>query len=98
MQRVMWHDAFCITPLKMSPPGARIDLARYGAWPAETTHTPRVPDMAVAAHRRARIIKQIFSVVAIAARAVGDVTETAILAILASHFRTRVDAPKKSST
>ena len=69
MQRVMWHDAFCITPLKMSPPGARIDLARYGAWPAETTHTPRVPDMAVAAHRRARIIKQIFSVVAIAARA-----------------------------
>ena len=28
----------------------------------------------------------------------GDVTETAILAILASHFRTRVDAPKKSST
>ena len=69
MQRVMWHDAFCVTPLKMSPPGARIDLARCGAWPAETTHTPRVPDMAVAAHRRARIIKQIFSVVAIAARA-----------------------------
>ena len=31
-------------------------------------------------------------------RAFGDVTETAILAILASHFRTRVDAPKKSST
>ena len=69
MPRVMWHDAFCVTPLKMSPPRARIDLARYGAWPAETTHTPRVPDMAVAAHRRARIIKQIFSVVAIAARA-----------------------------
>ena len=31
-------------------------------------------------------------------RAFGDVTETAILAIFASHFRTRVDAPKKSST
>ena len=31
-------------------------------------------------------------------RPFGDVTETAILAILASHFRDRVDTPKKSST
>ena len=31
-------------------------------------------------------------------RAFGDVTETAILAILASHFRDRVDTPKKSPT
>ena len=28
----------------------------------------------------------------------GDVTETAILAILASHFRGRVDTPKKNPT
>ena len=28
----------------------------------------------------------------------GDVTETAILAILASHFRDRMDLPKESST
>ena len=28
----------------------------------------------------------------------GDVTETAILAILASHFRDRVDTPKKNPT
>ena len=31
-------------------------------------------------------------------RAFGDVTETAILAILASHFRDRVDTPKKNPT
>ena len=31
-------------------------------------------------------------------RAFGDVTETAILAILASHFRDRMDLPKKSTT
>ena len=61
MPRVMWHDAFCVTPLKMSPPRARIDLARYGAWPAETTHTPRVPDMAVVPHRQAQLVKQTFS-------------------------------------
>ena len=28
----------------------------------------------------------------------GDVTETAILAILASHFRDRMDVPQKSTT
>ena len=50
-----------ITPLKMSPPRARIDLARYGAWSAETTHTPRVPDMAVVPHRQAQLVKQTFS-------------------------------------
>ena len=40
----------------MPLPRAPIDLARRGAWSAETTHAPRVPDVAVAAHRRAQPI------------------------------------------
>ena len=42
-------------------PRPRIDPARRGAWSAETTHAPRVPDMAVAAHRRAQPISKTFS-------------------------------------
>ena len=45
----------------MPLPRAPIDLARRGAWSAETTHAPRVPDVAVAAHRRAQPISKAFS-------------------------------------
>ena len=45
----------------MPLPRAPIDLARRGAWSAETTHAPRVPDVAVAAHRRAQPISKTFS-------------------------------------
>ena len=44
----------------MPLPRAPIDLARRGAWSAETTHAPRVPDVAVAAHRRAQPIRKTF--------------------------------------
>ena len=54
-------STFCVTPLKMPLPRAPIDLARRGAWSAETTHAPRVPDVAVAAHRRAQPISKTFS-------------------------------------
>jgi hypothetical protein len=55
------RGTFCVTPLKMPFPRAPIDLARRGAWSAETTHAPRVPDVAVAAHRRAQPIRKAFS-------------------------------------
>ena len=55
------RGTFCVTPLKMPLPRAPIDLARRGAWSAETTHAPRVPDVAVAAHRRAQPISKTFS-------------------------------------
>ena len=54
-------DVFCVTPLKRPLPRAPIDLARRGAWSDETTHAPRVPDMAAAAHRRAKPISKTFS-------------------------------------
>ena len=60
MQRVQ-ECVFCVTPLKRPLPRAPIDLARRGAWSDETTHAPRVPDMAVAAHRRAQPISKTFS-------------------------------------
>ena len=62
-------DAFCVTPLKRPLPRAPIDLARRGAWSAETTHAPRVPDVAVAAHRRAQPISKTFSREVTSARA-----------------------------
>ena len=67
---MMWHDDVCVTPLEMSLPRARIDPARRGAWSAETTHVPRVPDMAVAAHRRAQSFRNTFSRGVTSARAV----------------------------
>ena len=45
----------------MPLPRAPIDLARRGAWSAETAHAPRVPDVAVAAHRRAQPFGKAFS-------------------------------------
>ena len=53
----------------MPLPRAPIDLARRGAWSAETTHAPRVPDVAVAAHRRAQPISKAFSKGVTSARA-----------------------------
>ena len=60
---------FCVTPLKMPLPRAPINLARRGAWSAETTHAPRVPDVAVAVHRRAQPISKAFSREVTSARA-----------------------------
>ena len=62
-------DAFCVTPLAVSFPRPHIDPARRGAWSAETTHAPRVPDVAVAAHRRAQPISKTFSREVTSARA-----------------------------
>ena len=62
-------DAFCVTPLAISFPRPHIDPARRGAWSAETTHAPRVPDVAVAAHRRAQPISKTFSREVTSARA-----------------------------
>ena len=53
----------------MPLPRAPIDLARRGAWSAETSHAPRVPDVAVAAHRRAQPISKAFSKGVTSARA-----------------------------
>jgi len=53
----------------MPLPRPRIDPARRGAWSAETTHAPRVPDVAVAAHRRAQPISKTFSREVTSARA-----------------------------
>ena len=61
--------AFCVTPLAISFPRPHIDPARRGAWSAETTHAPRVPDVAVAAHRRAQPIRKAFSREVTSARA-----------------------------
>ena len=57
-------------PLPRSP----IDLARRGAWSAETTHVPRVPDVAVAAHRRAQPISKTFPRGVTSARALSVMT------------------------
>ena len=56
----------------MPLPRAPIDLARRGAWSAETTHAPRVPDVAVAANRRAHPISKAFSRGVTSARAEAD--------------------------
>ena len=76
----------------MPLPRAPIDLARRGAWSAETTHAPRVPDVAVAAHRRAQPISKTFSRGVTSARA----TDATQHAAIPGGGRSRYSGPNES--